>query len=225
MMPLWRTSALVGGLLVLGAAAALGNPLPVWEDGEFQEGTWGHDVILDFGEGVGTVARETTGNPGACLLVTTEVSGSLWVVLWNEFGWDPAAGPVQSLMFQIDEKAVISSGTGQNLKALVVQNGRFFVAPLTPVDTGPGSDPEWKTVTFAALVESDFAEIPAWPDSPADPPDFSTAGEVLYFGFAVGGLNTPGMMVHLYDNWMVVPFFGPVAVEPESWGGVKGLYR
>lgn len=202
-----------------------GNPLPVWEDGEFLEGTWTHEVLVAPGEGTASVSRVMLGNPGACLSVIAESAGPLWVVLWNELGWDPSGGAVRFLTFQIDERAVSSWEDGQNLKALVVQNGRTFVAPLTPVYTGTGSNTDWQTILYDSLAEEDFAEIPQWPETPADHPDFSASGGVLYFGFAVAAEATPVPLSHLYDNWLVYAYFDPIAVESDSWGGVKGLYR
>ena len=232
--PAIRTPAILVGLilllLLLPFDVALGNPLPVWEDGQFVDGTWSHEVLVTPGEGNASVTRVTGGNPDACLSVTTDATGPLWVALWCDLAWNLGDGAIEYLTLQIDEKAVMSAGSGQNLKLLVHQDGRNYVAPVAPVTTGTGSDPDWQTVLYPSLAASDFAEIPDWPGAPAAHPDFSAAGGLICFGFAVGVESTPFPLTHLYDNWFVFPMFTPVSVEPgsparESWAGVKERYR
>jgi hypothetical protein len=220
-------------LLFFSAAVAFGNPLPAFQDGEFPEGVWSHHVVRQEGAGDGAVTRhEAGGNPGAYLEISTWSESPLWTILWYAAPWDPEVfGPIESLMLEIDEKAVASSGNGQNLKLVVVQNGRFYLAPLEPSYTGGGTGTTWQTLFFEAVDEDDFAECPPpWPHDPTERPDFSIHGAPLYFGFMVGltGAASPPR-VHAYDNWAVWPQVPPVSVDPsvesEAWSRIKGFYR
>jgi hypothetical protein len=220
-------------VLLLSAAVALGNPLPAYEDGEFLEMLWSHQVMRQAGAGDGIVTRhETGGNPGAYLEISAWSESPQWTALWFAAAWDPGEfGPIRSLFLQIDERAVSSAGDGQNLKLLVVQDGRYYLAPLEPAYTGGGTGTTWETLFFDPVEADDFAECPPpWPQDPSEHPDFSLDGAPLYFGFLVG-LTGPVSVprVHAYDNWAVWPQLPAVSVdpsiEPVDWSRIKEPYR
>ena len=228
---LWMASP--AALVLLSATAAFGNPLPAYFDGEFPDFAWSHHVVWQAGTGDATVTRhDTGGNPGAYLEISTWSESPLWTVLWYEAAWDPAEfGPIESLILEIDEKAVTSSGDGQNLKLVVVQNGRHYFAPLVPSYTGGGTGTTWQTMIFDPVTVEDFGECPPpWPHDPGERPDFSLDGAPLQFGFMVGltGAASPAR-VHAYDNWAVWPQSPAVSVAPgvevEDWSRVKTHYR
>jgi hypothetical protein len=224
-----RMVGLICALCLLGADASA-NPLPSFDDGEFLSGTWSHVVLLEGGVGAGTVTRQTSGgNPGAFLEVSTQSGWDLhmWVAMWkNDIYWDPSEyGPADSLGFMIDEKAISSFGSGQNIKLLVVQEGRYYLAPLVPWTTTSGTGTTWETIIFDPVTEDDFGEIPPLPYDPTGKPDFSSTGAPVYFGFAVGVSSVLDPRIHGYDNWTVWLYVPPVAVESETWSRIKGQYR
>jgi hypothetical protein len=228
-----RRAAGPAAVLLLCATVALGNPLPAFEDGEFPDVLWSQHVVQQAGPGDAAVTRHTSGgNPGAYLEISAWSQSPLWTILWYAADWNPQyLGPIESLTFQIDERAVDTEGDGQNVKLVVVQGGKYYLAPLEPTYTGGGTGTAWETLFFASVHADDFAECPPpWPCDPDGHPDFSLSGAPLYFGFMVGLTGATSVpRTHAYDNWAVWPQSPPVSigssVESETWSRIKTLYR
>ena len=214
-------------LTLPGLCAAL-NPGVIISDGDFVD--WSSAVLLESGMGSCYVTRsETGGNPGACLEISTASGWELnaWVVLWKDgVIWDPVDGcEIDYIVFQIDEKALDSFGAGQNIKLLVVQDDRYYIAPLDPWDTASGIETTWETHYIGACFANDFGEIPPWPPDSSEKPDFSQSGSPMKFGFAVGVSSVLDARVHAYDNWKITIECLPCPVEEVTWGVIKALYK
>ncbi|MFH1688624.1 MAG: hypothetical protein ABIE42_00120 [Candidatus Eisenbacteria bacterium] len=204
------------------------DPGVVVMDGDFTD--WSHVVLLESGVGAGTVTRnETGGNPAAFFEISTE-SGwelSMWVLLWKDgVEWDPSDGcEIETIQLEIDEKAINSAGDGQNIKLLVVQDGRYYGAPLVPWLTGSGTEKYWETHVFAPAYVTDFGEVPPHNFDPAERPDFTATGSTIKLGFMVGVSSVLDARVHAYDNWKITIECIPCPVEESTWGNIKALYR
>lgn len=216
------------GIFCLPCLCASMDPGVIVMDGDFTD--WSHVVLLQSGAGACTVTRhETGGNPDAYLEISTESGWELhaWVLLWKEgVVWDPADGcEIQTIEMEIDEKAIDSFGDGQNIKLLVVQDGRYYGAPLSPWVTPSGIETTWETHVFPPAYISDFGEVPPWPFDPTEVPDFTQTGGLIRFGFMVGVSSVLDAHVHAYDNWKITIECIPCPVEEETWGVIKSLYR
>lgn len=215
-------------VLCLPSICAALDPGVVFMDGDFTD--WSHVVLLESGAGAGIVTRnETGGNPDAFLEISTRSGWDLhtWVLLWkNGVVWEPADGcEIETIELEIDEKALDSFGDGQNIKLLVVQDGRYYGAPLTPWVTGSGVETTWETHVFAPAYVTDFGEVPPYQFDPAERPDFSEAGGLIKFGFMVGVSSVLDARIHAYDNWKITIECLPCPVEEATWATIKALYR
>lgn len=220
---------LVGLIFILGLAAPSRGDIAVIQDGEFLN--WSMTVHLEGGEGGAVMIRhDSGGNPGAFVEVETWSGWQLhaWGLLWKaDTIWDPSSGDINSVAFQIDERAISSYGSGQNMKLLVRQNGRYYGAPIDPWGTVTDIEPYWLTYLLGPVVAADFGEwLPNGTVNLSSKPDFSSVGADMQFGFLVGVSSVLDMRVHGFDNWQVtIDYESPTAVERTSWGAVRGLYR
>ena len=215
-------------ILCLPGVCAAFDPGVVITDGDFTD--WSHIVLLESGVGACTVTRhETGGNPDAYLEISTRSGWELhvWVLLWKDgVVWDPADGcEIETIELEIDEKATNSFGAGQNIKLLVVQDGRYYGAPLSPWVTGSGVETYWETHVFDPAYVTDFGEVPPYQFDPAERPDFSQTGSPIKFGFAIGVSSVLDARVHAYDNWKITIECLPCPVEEATWGAIKALYQ
>jgi hypothetical protein len=220
-------AALLLSLLATSLAPAF-NPGVVIMDGDFVDWSWSY--LLEGGVGAcSATLNETGGNPDAFFEISTASGWELnaWVVLWkNGVMWDPSDGcEIDYIVLQIDEKALDSFGGGQNIKLLVVQDGKYYVAPLDPWNTGSGIETTWETHVFDPCYYDDFGEIPPWPPDDTSRPDFTQTGGFIKFGFAVGVSSVLDARIHAYDNWKVTIECSPCPVEEATWGSIKALYN
>jgi len=214
--------------LALPALAAALNPGVVLTDGDFTD--WSHVVLLESGTGECTVTRyDTGGNPDAYLEISSRSGWELgaWLLTWKDgVVWDPSDGcEIEYIVFEIDEKAIWSFGQGQNIKLLVVQDGRYYLAPLVPWITTAGTETYWETHVFDPCYVDDFGEIPPWTIDPNEKPDFTQSGGPIRFGFAIGVSSVLDAITHAYDNWKITIECLPCPVEASTWGAIKALYH
>jgi len=215
-------------VLCLPSVCAALNPGVVIMDGDFTD--WSHVVFLESGVGACSVTRlETGGNPDACLEVSSRSGWELavWTLMWkNGVVWDPSDGcEIETIQLEIDERGVDTFGQGQNVKLLVVQDGRYYGAPLDPWITVTGSETSWETHVFGLAYVTDFGEVPPYHFDPNERPDFTATGGPIKFGFAVGNSSILDAIIHRYDNWKITIECLPCPVEDATWGAIKALYQ
>lgn len=224
-----RAAAVIGLLSVLSLLSfnTADATLTFVQDGDFQD--W---QSLVLGSGSGDVTRVSTGgNPGAYLVMGSSNHSTndicVWVLAYKpDFVWDPASdGPICTVEMAIDEKAISSFGEGQNVKLLVVQDGRYYGATLHPWFTGGGIDTTWETLHIGPATASNFFEATEACWDTTSTPDFSATGAPIQFGFMVGNTNTVTRVTHAYDNWCIWIDMGPSSTDASSWGGVKNLWN
>ncbi|HYF14317.1 MAG TPA: hypothetical protein VD971_04510 [Phycisphaerales bacterium] len=210
--------------IVVGAAASIACADVTFNDSVFPNSNWGFETAVQgTGSGSGTQSA-TIGNPAASRLVTVSVgAGSVaWSV--SRFGttqgtrYDPVTqGAIASIDFTIDyayQSGV--GGQGQALQFIIKQGATVYAAAYTVT----GSTGAWGTHTALSLTASDFTPILGGTAHP----DFSTSGEFIRVGFAVGNSSTGGgyTTVGAFDNFSaaihVVPAPGALALA-----GLGGL--
>ena len=222
------TALFLACALLLPSVSAALDPGVVITDGDFAD--WSYVVFLESGVGACSMTRlDTGGNPDACLEVSSR-SGwelSVWTVMWkNGVEWDPSDGcEIESIQLEIDERGVTTAGQGHNVKLIVVQDGRYYGAPLLPWITVTGSELTWETHVFDPAFVTDFGEVPPYHFDPNERPDFTATGSPIKFGFATGNRSTLDANTHRYDNWKITIECVPCPVEEATWGTIKALFR
>lgn len=199
----------LGVVLMLFAGARGVQAEIVFSDGDFSPGDWYYKSWTRNGT-VTLVRDAVSGNPGACVNITTDDigwGGTNWAaveVCRNDvFTWNPATdGEILTVQMAIDTKRFHDGA--QYLNVIVEQGGKYYGAPLSPMSTGESN---WHTLTLGPYSVSHFNNWAGPADEdwrPFDHPDFSPTGSALRFGFAAGcpyhGLS---MRSHFYDNWSV----------------------
>ena len=211
-------------ILFLPGFDALADPVVTVGTGDFDN--WSY-VVFTEGSGYGEWERwEDGGNPGAHLRIRTRTGShqNTMVLSWeNEYVWDPSVeGQIGCLTLQIDEKAIWSFGEGHGMKLLVVQDGRYYAAPMRKILTY--YETTWETLVLGPYGESDFGEVLPVEFNPDEKPDFSPSGAPLHFGFLVGNTHVLDAVTHAYDNWEVTIVVGGLTpVESTTWGQIKAL--
>jgi hypothetical protein len=215
--------------MCLPGTAAFGDRTVTVEDGDFTD--WTCQVILEGGAGACSMTcMSSGGNPDACLEVSTCSGWELhaFIVMWKTgFTWDPSPeNEIGSVKLEIDEKALDSFGAGQNLKLVVVQDGRFYGAPLVPWAQATGIETSWETLTRGPAEQDDFGEMTTFPFDPLEQPDFSPSGSPMHFGFTVGVSSVLDARIHAFDNWKItIEPPAAVPVDATTWGAIKDCYR
>ena len=203
---------LILGFTLLAAAAA-----QAWQDGQFDEEDW--ELVpwvspLDSGDSGASVALTIAhaGNPGAHRAMGVSVGpgpddGAMAVQFYQWATWDPGtSGPVLAIDASLDFSTTDSSPT--RVGVVLEQGGVFYMHVLAA-----GADHlEWISYVADDLTVADFAPL-----DPAltAPPDFSTSGAPLRFGFATGQFAAEAeghqSFYHGVDNWRLVVDAGPVS--------------
>jgi hypothetical protein len=184
----------------LGAVSFAGSV--TMTDGDFADSSLS---TLTSNDGEAYIIIQGDGNPGSCLNVTT-VTGDTkhaWgIAVNNGFEWNPTTrGPLGSVEMSIDVNSISAWGNGQEIHLVVLQDGRYFGAPITTFYTG--SLPRWERISLGPFGDQSFAEmidadIRLW--DPSLNPDFSNIGSPLLFGFGAEN-DRSGEYTQIYDNW------------------------
>jgi len=193
----------------------------IFFDGNFLDSNWQYtDIVFDDpqipGTGPGTSTASTfradnAGNPGAYRASTHNIAYGDTIYsrgLMNSAIYVPvASGPIQSIDFTIDLQ---HPGTGSTAWQLTVEQAGtvYYSYPLGAFS----QNPFWNDFSWTNLTQADFDTNPlagALGQSPdGNSPNFSSTGNPLKFGYALGNTNASGVpgivtTTHGVDNWRV----------------------
>lgn len=161
---------------------------------------WTDSYIAGEGSSAYMTWHSTGGLPGAHIESTTYTVGpypdgeATHFLIKDDFIWNPSVqGGIDSLTFEIDVQSISGWGQGQEIRLLVYQDGKYFLAPYDPIITG--CETSWHKMVFDPYTAEDFfLKDQVMGGNISIHPDFSINGSDLQFGFAtrngVSGLYT-----------------------------------
>jgi len=199
-------------LLSLLAMLRAANAMTI-ADTEFNANNWTEAVLYSSGDAAQSAARKPTGgNPGAYRHMTHVLPASTSIGVAHRFlgaSYDPASqGAIDSLDYTEDHIELSPPFTGAAIGATpaLFQGGTWFFGPDLTF-----SNLTWQSVVLTGLTASDFS-------AGGSNPDFSAAGDMLYFGFWRSNSNssttTGYTTVSGIDNWSFTIHGRPPAAVP-----------
>lgn len=187
------------------AASASGTVVVLIADQEMMSSHWEIVEINNVEGGFTGAANQELfgGNPGAYRRVShsSQVSPAAgWLVHAHIQTWNPAMnGEITSFDMGIDVNCLDGGTSGAVLFGLImVQNGYTFYGPTFTPLTNSG----WRTdLQLVGLTNDDFLNVNS------EPPDFSSSGAPLRFGFYTSNGTNSGVPINAIsgaDNFNVV---------------------
>jgi len=210
----------VSSCLATGVACAA--PV-VFQDGEFNAGTWFTELYQQESGGTSQAARVTSGgNPGAALQITNTVNAGGTVIGFHRYGnttstrYVPSTqGEIATLDYNIDYRMINGFGQGQSFGFALKQGQVIYTA----ADATTGISSQWSNRPVSGLIETDFTRV----DGALGHPNFTTSGEPIRFGIFTGNTSSGAgySIVAQYDNFLV-RINPPCPADFNRDGGVDG---
>lgn len=203
-----------------------------FSDTEYRDADWS---IPDLTDVIFAGQMLTGGHPGRFRrLVMASNEDGVWVPnLNNTFVYNPRAGAILSVTYDIDVEALNGFGAGVYVP-LIQQSGILYIArdDINSNAFGGGCDGTpacWRNHLFEPAVASLFIRLAGLRDGKlGPPPDFSTSGSPITFGYAVsapgtGFFNVDGGIDNDPITLTIIPSVPSVSVPEGSTLGLFGI--